>query len=287
MTNLRAIGLMIVAVAAFACSDALIKAATETISVGQVLLLTALGNLAWFLPRLKFAGAALFTRDAMSGAVLLRTGGEVFGSLGIVTGLALIPLTTVSAIMQAQPLVVVLVAALFLGETVGWRRWAAVMVGFVGVMVILRPATGGFDINMLWPLLGVMGLTARDVGTRLLPERISADFAITWAVIGMVFLGATLTVLQGGWRPMDGVTWALVGGTIVTVTVAYTTITAAFRMGEVAAIAPFRYTRMIFALLIGMTIFGERPDLATWAGIALIIGSGLYAFWREQQAARE
>ena len=185
--------------------------------------------------------------------------------------------------MQAQPLVVMLVAALFLGETVGWRRWAAVGVGFLGVMLIIRPSAN-FDINMLLPLLGVLGLTARDVGTRLLPEKISADFAIIWAVIPMIAVAGAATTFTTGWQPVSPALWLWLGACTISITIAYIFITAAFRSGEVSAVAPFRYTRMVFALFIAMVFFGERPDLTVWLGIALIIGSGLYALWRESQA---
>ena len=202
MSNLRAIGLMVAAVAAFAVTDAFIKGITRTIPVGQALLLMSLGNLVWFLPRTLLAGHRLFSRDALAPAVVIRSLGEASGSFGIVAALAVLPLATVSAIMQAQPLVVMMVAAIFLGEEVGWRRWVAVGVGFAGVLVILRP-DASFDLNMLWPLFGVIGLTARDIGTRILPRRISADFAITWAVILLVALGAGLTLGHSGHRNAD------------------------------------------------------------------------------------
>ena len=277
---------MVAAVAAFAVTDAFIKGITRSIPVGQALLLISLGNLVWFLPRTLLAGHRLFSRDALAPAVVIRSLGEASGSFGIVAALAVLPLATVSAIMQAQPLVVMMVAAIFLGEEVGWRRWVAVGVGFAGVLVILRP-DASFDLNMLWPLFGVIGLTARDIGTRILPRRISADFAITWAVILLVALGAGLTLGHGAWVQVDALTWGLIAGATVAVTLAFILITEAFRTGEVSVIAPFRYTRMVFALAIAMLIFGERPDAATWLGIALIVGSGLYAFWREQRAARQ
>ena len=280
MTNIRAIGLMVAAVAAFAVSDALVKVITQSISVPQTLCLVAIGNLIWFVPRLRLAKTPIFSRDAFNPAVALRSFGEVFGSFGIVGGLAVLPLATVSAIMQAQPLVVMLVAAVFLGETVGWRRWAAVGVGFVGVMLIIRPSAD-FDLAMLLPLFGVLGLTARDVGTRLLPSRISADFAIIWAVIPMIVITGIVTTVFSGWQTVSPTLWLWLAACTVAITVAYIFITAAFRAGEVSAVAPFRYTRMVFALFIAMVFFGERPDLMVWLGIGLIIGSGLYALWRE------
>ncbi len=287
MTNLRAIGFMIVAVAAFAVTDAFVKAATTTVPIGQCMLLISFANFLWFFSRLKLKREAFLSREALNRAVIIRSLGEVVGSFAIFAGLALLPLSTVSAIMQSQPLVVMMVAAVLLGETVGWRRWLAAGVGFIGVLVILRPEGGSFDPAMTWPLVGVLGLTARDVGTRLLPPRISADFAITWAVALLTLLGAILTALQDSWAEISAAAWGQIAGATVAVTIAFVFITRAFREGEIAAVAPFRYTRMVFALFIAIVVFEEQIDTATWTGIVLIIGSGLYALWREHRASKE
>lgn len=283
MANTRAILLMTLAMAFFAVVDTCIKLASQTLGIGQILLVSSAFSALLFLPALIRSGTPLVSRDLLDRAVVVRTLGEVAGSIGIFMALSLIPLAMASALLQAQPLAVTLGAALFLGEAVGWRRWSAVLIGFAGVIVILRPGAAEFDPNALWCLLGILGLTARDLGTRKLPARVSTAFVSFWAMIALGLLGAILTPLQTGWQPVEPLAWLWIAGIGVSVSLAFITITAALRTGEVSAIAPFRYTRMVFALIIAMAIFGERPDAATWTGTAIIIGSGLYAYWRERR----
>lgn len=283
MANPRAILLMITAMAFFAVCDACIKLASQSLEIGQILLTSSVGSMLLFLPVLLREPSSMALRNVVDRAVLIRTGGEVFGSLGFVVSLSLIPLSTASSIMQAQPLAVTFAAALFLRERVGWRRWSAVALGFVGVIVILRPGTGGFDPNALWMILTVAGLTARDIGTRMLPRHVTTAFVSALAMAGLAVLGFFVMLWQDGWQPVPGLTWVWIACISLTVSAAFVSITAALRLGEVSAIAPFRYTRIIFALVIAFVVFGERPDAATWIGAALIVGSGLYAFWRERR----
>ena len=177
-------------------------------------------------------------------------------------------------------------AALFLGEKVGWRRWLAVVLGFVGVLIILRPGLGDFDPNLLWVLLYIFGLAARDVASRAIPQTVSTPFAVAWAMLPMSFAGAAMMPFQGGWHPVDGLTAFWLAGTTLAAAVALWMLTTALRTGEVSSVAPFRYTRILFALTIAFVIFDEVPDAFTWAGAALIVGSGLYAFFRERQRAQ-
>lgn len=284
MANSRAILLMTVAMAAFAVTDALIKRAAEDIGAMQCLMVISLLSLFSFLPLVWKAGDRLLSAKALGRPMVVRTLGEIVGSAGVVTSLALLPLSLVSALLQAQPLVLTAAAALFLGERVGWRRWLAVCLGFVGMLVILRPGTEGFDITLLLPLLGVIGLTARDLGTRLLPPDVSTPFAASWAILSVASVGAIGTFLGDGWQDMSGQVWMVALAAAATVSLAYVAITAALRTGEVSAVAPFRYTRIIFALAIAWVVFGERPDIWVWIGLSVIILSGLYAFWRERQA---
>ena len=153
------------------------------------------------------------------------------------------------------------------------------------MLIILRPGSDAFTITLLLPLLGVIGLTARDIGTRLLPGDVSNAFATSWALMSVAFVGAAGTLLTGGWQTMDAATWAIVVVATLSMSIAYWAITAALRVGEVSAVAPFRYTRIVFAFAIACFAFAERPDLAVWLGLAIIITSGLYSFWREQHVA--
>lgn len=284
MNSSKAMILMTASMAAFAASDATIKLAARTLPATQILALTAWMSLAIFLVLLRSRKEPLFTRQVLHRAVLIRTAGEVIGSAGFVIALALVPLAIASALLQAQPLAVTLGAAIFLGERVGWRRWSAVAAGFVGVLIILRPGVEGFDPNALWTLLAIFGLTARDLGSRVLPPSISTPYVSAWALI---CLGSTFTLgglLFDTWRAVSLDAFLYLALSSVAVSAAFLLITTALRIGEVSAIAPFRYTRMIFALAIAILVFGERIDAATWIGTGIVIASGLYAFWRERRA---
>lgn len=283
MNNTRAILLMVAAMASFAAVDVFIKLASATQSAGQIVAISSLAVFAINWAIMAARRERLFTARALDRALLLRSAGEVAGSVGIVIALGLVPLSTVSVMGQALPLGITFAAAVFLHEPVGWRRWTAVCLGFLGVMIILRPGLEGFDPNVLWVLLYVGGLTARDIASRLLPADISTPFAVAWAMLALGTAGLVMMPFQGGWHPIDAPTalWHL--GLIAFMTLAMALITAAMRTGEVSAVAPFRYTRIVFALTAAFLFFGEVPDALTWVGAALIVGSGLYSFLRERR----
>jgi drug/metabolite transporter (DMT)-like permease len=285
LANTRAILMMTGAMACFAGVDAFVKFASRTMSAGQILALSSAIIFAVFILWVWRDGGRLFAAEWRDPVLLIRSTGEVVGSFGIIMALALAPLAEVSALGQAQPLAVTLGAALFLGEKVGWRRWAAVLLGFIGVLVILRPGMGGFDPNLLWVLLYIFGLGARDLASRALPTHVSTPFAVVWAMVPMTIAGLIIMPFQGGWHPLDGMALLSLLGMSISAAVALVLLTTALRTGEVSSVAPFRYTRILFALLIAVAIFGEQLDAYTLLGAALIVGSGLYAFLRERRLA--
>ena len=284
--NGRAILLVIAGMAFFAAVDAFVKLASETQSVGQILVISSALTLIVYLVMMRREGTRLFTRDALTPVLLVRSAGETVGSIGIVFALGLAPLSSVMSLAQAQPLAVVVGAAFFLGETVGWRRWSAVGLGLVGVLIILRPGLGDFDPNLLWVLIYIFGLAARDLASRRLPGHISTAFAVAWSLIPLIVAGLALMAVQGGWHPVSAYVAALYLGMTVAVSAALWTMTTAMRVGEISAVAPFRYSRIVFSLIIAFVVFKEVPDLMTWAGAALIVGSGVYTFVRERRLSR-
>ena len=287
MNNTRAIAFMIGAMAGFASVDALFKLATATQSPGQILAITSLGSLAIFTLVLWRNGERLIHPNTLNPLVQFRAFSETAGTFGIIMALAVVPLAEVTVIAQSQPLVVTLMAAAFLGEKVGPRRWTAVALGLLGVIIIMRPGLGAFNPNHLWVLLYVVGLSFRDVTSRALPATLSTPFVVSWSLIWMTIFGALLMPFQGGWHPIDVQTAFYLIGIVVTVSIALALIMMSFRTGEIGAVAPFRYARIVFGLVFAWVIFDESLDLISWLGLALIVGSGLYAFWREQQAARK
>lgn len=277
MQNLRAIVLMIFAMAAFALSDMFVKLAAERQGQGQIVTLIAAGGGAFFLVLLAVERRPLFSRDLFHPAVLVRTLGELLGTVGMVVAITLAPITTVAAIQQAQPLVITAAAAVVFAEKVGAGRWIAVAAGFLGVLMVLRPDASGVDLGAAWALVALLGLAIRDLGSRALPDRVSTPFAASWALILLIGVGLAMVPATGGWVPIDGVHLLWTVGYVTTAAVAYLAITLAMRAGEVSAVAPFRYTRIVFAVVIGLVVFGERPDLWVWLGMALIVASGLWA----------
>lgn len=279
--NLRGILLMIVAMAGFAVEDTLIKRMSDDLPIGQILAVLGFAGAVVFTLMARRRGAYFWSRDALHGAVLLRNGGELVGTLGYVTALALVPLSTASAILQATPLIVTLGAAVFLGAAVGWRRWSAVATGFVGVLLIIRPGMDGFEPAALFALQGAVGLAIRDVATRRVPDHISTMQLSAWAFATLVPAGLALLWLGAPPQIPDALTSTELAGALIMGVVGYYALTAAMRVGEIAVVTPFRYTRLVFALAIGAVVFGERPDGLTLIGAAIVIASGLYTLHRE------
>lgn len=282
MENLRGIALMVAAMAAFALEDLFVKRAAADIPVGQILMTLGVGGALIFGLLALARGQRLWTRVLLSRPVLLRNLGEVIGTLGFVYAIALTPLSSASAILQATPLVVTLGAALFMGAQVGWRRWTAIFVGLFGVLLILRPGLAGFQPASLFAVLGVIGLALRDLATRATPRTVGSLQLSAYGFGMLIPLGALLLALRGGPVTVDAGQAALLAGALAMGVAGYYAIVEAMRSGEVAVVTPFRYTRLVFALIIGALAFGERPDALTLTGAAIIIASGLYTLMRER-----
>lgn len=286
METLRAMALMTAAMAGFAIADGALKGVAGQIAPVQVMWMVGLGGWAGFMFVMWRAGQRFWTRDLFSGPVILRNAAEVASTIAFVTALSLVPLATVSAVIQSVPLLVALGAALVLGERVGPRRWAAILAGMVGVLVILRPGLDGFDPNVLWAVAAATGLATRDLASRAAPAGVTTLQLAMWGFAALSLGGGGLLAVLGVdvVRP-DLLQLALLAVAVGFAGAAVYALTAAMRLGDVGAVAPFRYTRLVFALIISMAVFGERPDTATLAGAALVIGSGLFVLWRERRLA--
>ena len=288
MENLRGSLLMTAAMLGFAIEDMFIKLLADTVPLGMVLILLGAGGAVVFAVLALMRGDALFSRDLLARSVLIRNAGELIGTVGFITAIALTPLSSASAILQATPLVVTLGAALFLGEQVGWRRWSAILVGFAGVLLIIRPGFDAFEPASLFAVMGVIGLALRDLATRTVPRSISSMQLSTYAFLTLIPAGIGMLAFTGDApRLLGGLEWLLIAAALGFGVLSYYAIVAAMRMGDVAVITPFRYSRLVFALCFGVLFFGERPDMATLAGSALIVASGIYTFWREARLRRQ
>jgi drug/metabolite transporter (DMT)-like permease len=285
--NSRAALMMVASMAFFAVEDLFLKRSAEALPPGQVLALTGGAGALVFWALAASRRQPILTVEALRGVALLRTLAEAAAAVLYILALALAPLTMTSALLQASPLVVVAGAALFLGETVGWRRWASILVGFAGVLVILEPWDASFDPTGLLTVACVLVLAVRDLATRAIPARIGTFQVATWAYLGLVPAGAALMagMGQGFVWPTPG-QWAGLGGALISGLFGYYAVVAAMRLGEVSVVAPFRYTRLVFAMVVAMIFLGERPQGSTLLGAAIVVGSGLYAFARERARKR-
>jgi drug/metabolite transporter (DMT)-like permease len=284
MDNLRGATLMVLAMLGFAIEDMFIKLLAGALPIGQIIALLGIGGVAVFAVVLRLQKQRLLSRDMWTAPILLRSLGELIGTLGFVTAIALTPISTASAILQATPLVVTLGAALFLGEAVGWRRWSAILVGFCGVLLIIRPGSEGFDWLSLFTLQGVLGLAIRDLATRRVPAHTSTMQLSFLAFLVLVPTGLILlAVTQTPVVIPDATQKLLVAASIAIGAVSYYLIVAAMRLGEVGFVTPFRYSRILFALIVGWFVFAERPDALTLIGASVIVASGIYTLWRERR----
>ncbi|TNC68041.1 DMT family transporter [Rubellimicrobium roseum] len=284
--NQRGIVLMIAGMAGFALEDMFIKLLAAHVPTGEILMVIGLAGALIFGAVAARRGGRFWSRGLLHWAVVGRNLSEMLGTCGYVLAIALSPLTTATAIFQATPLAVTMGAAVFLGEHVGWRRWVAIAVGFFGVMMIVRPGSEAFTPASLFALMAVVGLGGRDLFTRRVPQDIDSMLLVAWGFGAVGIVGLGQIAVTGGAVMPTGVEGVWLIGALLTGAAGYWALTEAMRAGEISVITPFRYSRLLFALGIGITIFDERPDLWTLAGAALIVGSGLYSLLRERARAR-
>ena len=281
--NVRGSLFMVLAMAAFALEDMFIKAATVTIPVGQVLLMFGLCGMIVFAALARYHGDRVFDPSSFSRIMAIRSVCEIMGRLCFTLAIALTPLSNASAILQATPLVVAVGAVLIFGETVGWRRWSAICIGFVGVLLILRPGLSGFEPASIFAVLGTIGFAGRDLATKAAPPQLTNAQLGVYGFAMLLVAGAIALIHTGGAIWPDAAVVIKVAAATLFGVLAYSALTGAMRLGEVSAVAPFRYTRLVFAMVIGIVIFGERPDTLTLTGSAIVVGSGLYTVWRQRR----
>lgn len=282
--NLTGIGFMVLAMASFAGADAAIKLLTESYSPGQVIFITSLLGLVAFGTICRFRRYALFTKAFFHPAVLIRNLCEVLGASSVVLALAFAPLSLATAIFQANPLLVTLGAAVILKEPVGIRRWSAVVIGLFGVLLVVQPWKANFELGAAMALFAAAGLAGRDLSTRSVPKSIPTEVIATYALavltpIGLVLMYLMPLGLPPRWPASGDIPLILIAS--LTIIIAYYAITAAMRAGEVSVVAPFRYSRIVFGLLLAVVVFGETLSPNMLIGAAIIVAAGLYTLSRE------
>jgi drug/metabolite transporter (DMT)-like permease len=281
MENLRGILFMVVAMGAFAVEDALIKSTTQTIPTAQLALsVGSMGTVA-LLILCRIIRVPLLNAALLHPAVIARNLADIVGVVFFISALALAPLTTLAALIQVTPLALTFCAALLLGEHVGWRRWTAVFVGFAGMLLIIKPGSDAFDSTTLLAVGAVVCLTARDLATRFVPKDMHNLQLTTYGFSTMIPAGLVLWPFAEATVSPTGLQWSVLAIISTLGLIGYYAVTAAMRLGEVSVISPFRYTRLILAMIIGLVFFNETPDTITWIGAGMIVTAGLYLLYRE------
>ncbi|PCH96089.1 MAG: EamA family transporter [Rhodobacteraceae bacterium] len=282
MNNSRGILLMLFSMLTFAIHDAFIKGLQGIIPVSLLIFLMGIFGAVFFICTCLITKQRPFSASFFNKAIIARNLGEVFGAIGIASSIQATSLSATSAIQQLVPTVVTLGAVIFLGQTIGWRRWAAIVFGFFCVMLIIKPGMNTFAPTSLWALMGVAGLSLRDIATKRIKVDISAVQLSVYAYVTLIPAGALLILIMGDSFIPNPQGYPMLAGTIVFSLLAYVSITLSIQMSDITVVIPFRYTRLLFALIFGFVFFAERPDVWTLVGAAGIIVSGIFLMIRER-----
>ncbi len=280
--NARGILAMLACCLAFILNDTMVKSVGETLPLGQiialrgVIALAAIGFLTW--------RAGLFARGATLYAAPIgwRTLGEVGSTALYLAALMHIPIANISTIAQAVPLVLTAIGAFFLGERVGWRRWSAVCIGFVGILVIVRPGAEGFNGWSLVALASVFAVALRDIATRFVPRSTPTLYVTFVTTVGVFLVGVAMSLFET-WKPIGLDEALLLVGAAVTVLLGQAFSVIAMRSGDLSVSAPFRYSFIPYAIVLGWLVWGDVPDALDMLGIAIIVATGVYTFLRERR----
>lgn len=290
MTDLRAANrrgmiFMVLAMALFAANDAGTKQAVKSIPVSEVMVLRGGFALIFLALILAWRGELRDTPKIFDWQVSLRGFAEAINGVLLISALALIPLGNVITIIQLVPFLMTIIAAVSLGERVGWRRWLAVAAGFIGVIFVVKPATGAFDVASLFALTATFTILLRDMLARSIGARVPAFVVALASIVAGVAVGAAGSLYQTWYMP-DAMTLLSCIAAGICLVLAQFFIVLAYRGTELSAVAPFRYSIVLFAVIYGFIFFREVPDAWSFAGMAIMIVAGIYMLHREAMRSR-
>lgn len=275
---------MIFAMAAFTVEDAFFKQAASAFPLGLAMIFFGTLGASAFALWGRLSGQRVLHRDILSPVMLLRLVAELTGRLFFILAVVLTPLSSATVILQATPLVVVAGAAVLFGETVGPRRWGAILLGLIGVLVVVRPGGDSFTALSWLAVIGMLGLAGRDLASRAAPASLGlATLGVTGFVTvvlaGLVHLAWTRPPLS----PLTAQAALPIAGATLAGVLAYAALMIAMRTGDVSAVTPMRYWRLLFGVLAGVIVFGEAITVDLLIGSALILASGVFILWRERR----
>ena len=283
--NLRGIAAMVAATAVFTCGDAAMKIVSSTMPTGETVFVRGLCTILMVTVAAFWTGAIYRLRQALVRAMGWRSIGDVGSALFFQAALARMPFADLMGILQMTPLSLTAGSALFLGERVGWRRWSAVAVGFAGALLVIKPGSSAFNA---WAVLGVLSVlcgTLRDVSTRRLDVALSPLLIMLLSQIAVAGSGLACLAFETWKMPGPAELLCLAFASIFSL-VGHLCVIYSLRSGEVAAVAPFRYAGIVWAILIGLLLWQELPDTLSLTGISILVSAGLYTLYREQKLRR-
>ncbi|MGJ8617555.1 MAG: DMT family transporter [Sulfitobacter sp.] len=281
--NMAGALLMIASMACFTLNDTLIKLTDGAVPLFQLIFLRGLLTTALILGakgRLGPMHLDIAKRDW--GVIAVRSGAEIAAAYFFLSALFNMPLGNVTAILQVLPLSVTLASALVLREAVGWRRMLAILIGFCGVMLIVKPGAAGFNIWSIYALIAVACVTVRDLATRQLSKGVPS-MTVTLVTAGSITIAAGLASLTTPWVPVSSDVGLMIAGASVFVLGGYFFSIQVMRVGDVSFVAPFRYTGLIWALILGWFVFGDWPGWVTLLGASIVVTTGIFTLYRERK----
>ncbi|WP_421702668.1 DMT family transporter [Aliiroseovarius sp.] len=285
-SNMRGAALMTASMAGYTFNDICMKALAGQVPLFQAVFLRGIFASLFIYLLARHLGALRFDLPRRDwGLIAVRTLGELGATYCFLVALFNMPIANVTAILQALPLTVALAAALFLGEPLGWRRLGAILAGFVGVMLIVQPGGDGFTVWSLYALVAVAFITMRDLAARRLSRDTPSLTVSLIAAIGICLAGGVASMTEV-WAPIGLREGAILLLAALFILGGYLASVAVMRVGEIGFVAPFRYTGLLWALVLGWLFFGDWPDALTLAGAGVVVAMGLFTLFRERQLAQ-
>jgi len=284
---MKGAALMTACVSAYVINDAFMKLLFSEIALFQAVFLRSIITVPPILIMVWITKVAIRNLSKQDKRlILVRVGAEIFITITFLTALKHMPLANVTAILQALPLAITMAAALFLAEPVGWRRWSAILIGFVGVLIVVRPGLEGFNIYSLSAFMAIIFLTVREIATRKLTSEVPTITVVLSTAVGST-LFAGIMMIGSEWDTVSALSWLLILGAAVAILIATLLSIMAMRIGDIGFVSPFRYTSMLGAIGLGILMFGDWPDQPTLVGTVIIVSTGIYTFHREQKVSRK
>jgi drug/metabolite transporter (DMT)-like permease len=280
-SNLKGIILMIAAMGCLTLADLLIKITSQTLPIGQVMIIFGGGSIIVFWGLMSIKGESIRLSSFINPTVVLRNIGDLIAINSMCLALVYVPISTIGAVIQTVPLMVTAAAALFLGEQVGARRILAIFIGFLGTLFIIQPGAATFDIATTLVVIAAVGMALRDISTKLVPESFSTLLLSFYSCVLFILSGSVLLMITGGASVPDLDMIFKLGTMIALGSLGFFFMTGAVRLGDISVVIPFRYSRLLFSVAAGIFILGEQVSAIMLFGSALTILSGLYIWRRE------